>query len=61
MGKCDKETVGGRWQTIYDQTLIVELENDLRFIGTFRYQIKKDVTSEYLAKTFTDSEDYTKG
>ena len=34
---CEKEPIAGRWQTIYDQTLIVELENDLRFIGTFRY------------------------
>lgn len=59
---CDKEPVGGRWQTIYDQTLIIELENDLRFIGTFRYQVKKNVTSEYkkLAKAFTDVDDFMK-
>lgn len=36
----------GHWQTIYDQTLIVELDNDLRFIGTFRYQLKKNVTKD---------------
>ena len=59
---CEKETVGGRWQTIYDQTLIVELENDLRFIGTFRYQIKKNVTNNgtKLAKAFSDVDDFMK-
>ena len=59
---CDKETVKGRWQTIYDQTLIVELENDLRFIGTFRYQIKKNVTNNAtkLAAAFTDVDDFMK-
>ena len=59
---CEKEPIAGRWQTIYDQTLIVELENDLRFIGTFRYQIKKNVTREAkkLAKAFSDVDDFMK-
>ena len=59
---CEKEPVIGRWQTIYDQTLIVELENDLRFIGTFRYQLKKNVThdTKKLQKAFNDVDDFMK-
>ena len=34
---CKEPPIYGIWQTVYDQTLIVELENDLRFIATFRY------------------------
>jgi len=54
--------VQGHWLTIYDQTLIVELDNDLRFIGTFRYQVKKNVTRDYkkLSKVFTDVDDFMK-
>lgn len=46
LANCGSTPVNGNWLTIYDQTLIVELENDLRFIGTFRYQLKRNVTKD---------------
>ena len=41
-----QEPIKGIWQTVYDQTLIVELENSLRFISTFRYQLKKNISKD---------------
>jgi len=60
--QCDSKSVMGNWLSIYDQTLIVELDNDLRFIGTFRYQIKKNVTHDYtkLSKSLTEVDDFMK-
>ena len=58
---CGK-SIMGQWQTIYDQTLIVELDNDLRFIGTFRYQLKKNVTKDAkkLSKAMVEVDDFMK-
>jgi hypothetical protein len=62
MTQCDRAGVAGHWQTIYDQTLIVELDNDLRFIGTFRYQLKTNVTKDAkkLSKALTEVDDFMK-
>lgn len=62
LANCDSKPVNGNWLTIYDQTLIVELENDLRFIGTFRYQLKRNVTkdAQKLGKAFSDVDDFMK-
>lgn len=50
--KCDRERVSGKWIAYYDQALLVELENDLRFIANFRYDIKKNVTTDPLKADF---------
>ena len=50
--KCDKELVKGKWQAYYDQALLVELSNNLRFIANFRYDIKKNVTADPLKANF---------
>ena len=42
--KCEQKTVAGKWQAYYDQAFLVELENNLRFVANFRYEIKKNVT-----------------
>ena len=34
---CSQKRVKGRWQTLYDQALIVELDNELRFVANFKY------------------------
>ena len=43
--QCSKDTVKGKWQTYYDQALRVKLENDLRFVANFKYELKSNVTS----------------
>ena len=49
---CDKQTVLGKWQAYYDQALLVELQNNLRFIANFRYEIKKNVTADPMKANF---------
>jgi hypothetical protein len=44
MKKCKKEKVEGKWQDYYDQAMMVELDNDIRFITNFRYEIKANLT-----------------
>ena len=46
--KCEHNSIKGKWVAYYDQALLVELDNDLRFIANFRYEIKNNVTSDPL-------------
>ena len=60
---CESSPVSGTWSTIYDQAMRVELENGLRFITNFRYNIKPSISEDPLAdgaKTFegTQTGDY---
>lgn len=41
-------TVGGTWSTVYDQAFKVELDNGMRFISNFRYNIKKNLSQDPL-------------
>ena len=43
---CEKNGVFGTWQTYYDYAFLVELENDIRFLANFRYELKKNVTTD---------------
>ena len=36
----------GKWLAYYDQALLVELDNGLRFFANFKYQLKPNVTSD---------------
>lgn len=46
---CDKSNViNGKWTTVYDQALKVELENGLRFVSNFRYNVKKSISANPL-------------
>ena len=48
---CDKtkvQKVEGKWSTIYDQAIKVELNNGMRFISNFRYQAKKELSKDPL-------------
>jgi len=58
------EVVKGKWSPVYAQAMVVELDNGLRFVSNFRYNIKKDVCTdpvnnftEKLATLDTSSED----
>ena len=47
--KCDKtQVIKGKWSTIYDQALKIELDNGLRFISNFRYNVKPTLSPEPL-------------
>lgn len=50
--KCEQQTIPGKWQAYYDQALMVELSNNLRFIANFRYEIKKNVTANPMKTDF---------
>lgn len=41
-------TVSGTWSTVYDQAFKVELDNGLRFISNFRYNIKQGLSQDPL-------------
>jgi hypothetical protein len=45
---CNRDRVPGKWIAFYDQALLVELGNDLRFVANFRYEIRKNVTADPL-------------
>jgi hypothetical protein len=36
----------GKWTSIYDQALDIELENGLRFIANLRYNIKPELSKD---------------
>ena len=40
------ETINGTWSTIYDQAMRVELDNGIRFISNFRYNLKPSVSAD---------------
>ena len=45
--KCSStQTVNGRWTTIYDQAVKVELNNGLRYLANFRYNAKPTLTTD---------------
>jgi len=43
---CEQSVVQGTWSTIYDQAFRVELENGMRFITNFRYNIKPEISQD---------------
>ncbi len=48
--KCDKpkNIIKGKWTTIYDQALKLELDNGLRFLTNFRYNAKPALSKDPL-------------
>lgn len=38
--------IKGKWTSIYDQAFNVELDNGMRFIANFRYNIKSEITKD---------------
>ena len=46
LDKCARERTMGKWLAYYDQALLVELDNGLRFFANFKYQLKPNVTSD---------------
>jgi hypothetical protein len=41
---CATEHLTGTWSPVYDQAFTVELENGLRFLANFKYNIKGGVS-----------------
>lgn len=44
--KCGTEEIKGKWTSIYDQAFNIELDNGMRFIANFRYDIKPEVSTD---------------
>ena len=42
--------VNGTWSTVYDQAMRVELDNGVRFLTNFRYNLKPDVSKDPVAE-----------
>ena len=38
------QSVSGTWSTVYDQAMRVELDNGMRFVTNFRYNIKPNLS-----------------
>lgn len=45
-GKCGTETIKGHWTSIYDQAFNIELDNGMRFLANFKYDIKPEVSKD---------------
>lgn len=45
-GKCDTDLIRGHWTSIYDQAINVELDNGMRFLANFKYDIKPDISKD---------------
>jgi hypothetical protein len=41
---CAPEHLTGTWSPVYDQSFTVELENGLRFLANFKYNIKGSIS-----------------
>mmetsp|Transcript_33023 Transcript_33023/g.50598 ORF Transcript_33023/g.50598 Transcript_33023/m.50598 type:complete len:171 (-) Transcript_33023:1257-1769(-) len=44
--KCQSQSINGKWTSIYDQALNIELDNGMRFIVNFRYNLKPSVSKD---------------
>jgi hypothetical protein len=44
--KCGSTTIKGHWTSIYDQAFNVELENGMRFLANYRYNIKPSISKD---------------
>ena len=69
LSKCQNLGVKGFWQDYYDQAFHVELENGLRFVANFRYELKdkytmgkqlSNLTLNYLNEVIPNTEEETK-
>lgn len=47
-GKCGTDVIQGHWTAIYDQAFNIELDNGMRFLANYRYDIKPDVSKDPL-------------
>ena len=43
-GKAEK--IRGKWSPIYAQAMMVELENGMRFVTNFRYNLKASISPD---------------
>ena len=43
---CDTQKINGRWTSIYDQALDVELDNGKRFLANLRYNLKPELSAD---------------
>ena len=50
-GKCGTEIINGHWTAIYDQAFNIELDNGMRFLANYRYDIKNDISYEWFVKS----------
>ena len=48
-GNCvAAKQITGKWSPIYAQSLLVELDNGLRFISNFKYTLKDEYNSDLI-------------
>ena len=44
--KCSDEVIPGKWTLIYDQAFNIELDNGMRFISNFRFNLKSSESKD---------------
>ena len=47
-GKCSEGVIAGKWSTVYDQAMKVDLDNGMRFLANFRYNVKSTTINDPL-------------
>ena len=50
---CQPNHISGTWSPIYDQSLLVELENGLRFLSNFKYALKPEISTDPVKEQVT--------
>jgi hypothetical protein len=44
--ECEEKHTAGNWSPIYDQAFKVELDNGVRFLTNFRYDVKAEISTD---------------
>lgn len=44
--QCASQTIKGKWTSIYDQAFNIELDNGVRLLANYRYNIKPEITKD---------------
>lgn len=44
--ECSSDVISGKWSPIYTQLMTIELDNGMRFITNFRYNLKDEISPD---------------
>ena len=58
---CETKQVKGKWSPIYAQAMMVELDNGLRFVTNFRYNLKDEISKNPLKENVSSFSEISTG
>lgn len=57
---ADSKVFKGNWTPYYDSSMIVSLENGLKFIANFRYNVKQSITKDPMNPTEEETKEFNR-